>query len=194
MPEGLRERKAAQARLALKRSAFRLFKKKGFDATSVDEIADAADLSARTFFRYFASKEDVVFTQAEEDLAVIRGHVVAAPAGTPPFEVLEEAVVAYAAGLEGRREEMVVRFQLVAGSPVLQAKDRSQREAWAADLAAALGQRGGQGVSSDVHRLLAGMALSALSLGLQSWAEQDGAGNPADLIRVTLRSLHKEMA
>lgn len=57
----LRERKKAQTRLDLARAAVRLFQQKGFDACTVDDIVDAADYSRSTFFRYFGSKEDVVF-------------------------------------------------------------------------------------------------------------------------------------
>jgi AcrR family transcriptional regulator len=65
---GLRERKKAKTRAALQEHALRLFREQGYEATTVDEIADAAEVSPSTFFRYFPTKEDVVLYDALDPL------------------------------------------------------------------------------------------------------------------------------
>ncbi|MER7791056.1 TetR family transcriptional regulator [Streptomyces sp. NPDC097640] len=81
-PAGLRERKKRRTRAALVRSALELFTRNGYDHTTVDEIADAVDVSQRTFFRYFANKEEVAF--ATQDVA--ERHFFDALAGRPAEE------------------------------------------------------------------------------------------------------------
>ncbi|MFE2165675.1 TetR/AcrR family transcriptional regulator [Streptomyces sp. NPDC059447] len=90
---GLRERKKRRTRDALLRAALLLFLARGYERTTVDEITDAVDVSQRTFFRYFANKEEVAF--AVQDL--VESHFVAAlesrPAGEGPFEAMRAAVL-----------------------------------------------------------------------------------------------------
>jgi AcrR family transcriptional regulator len=70
MSEGLRERKKAKTRWAIQEHAMRLFGEQGYAATTVDQIAAAAEISPSTFFRYFATKEDVVVQDQYDDLFV----------------------------------------------------------------------------------------------------------------------------
>ncbi|UQX01029.1 TetR family transcriptional regulator [Streptomyces sp. RerS4] len=90
---GLRERKKRRTRDALLRSALLLFVSQGYEETTVDEITDAVEVSQRTFFRYFANKEEVAF--AVQDL--VESHFLAAlrdrPAAETPFQAMRGAVL-----------------------------------------------------------------------------------------------------
>ncbi|MGW4028167.1 TetR family transcriptional regulator [Streptomyces sp. NPDC004838] len=91
---GLRERKKQRTRDALARAALELFTTKGFEQTTVDEIAEAAEVSQRTFFRYFASKEEAAFAVQ----TLIESQFVAAvrerPAAEGPFDAMRNGVLA----------------------------------------------------------------------------------------------------
>ncbi|MFF5259081.1 TetR family transcriptional regulator [Actinomadura viridis] len=123
-PAGRRERKKQRTREALVDAAFRLFSEKGFDATTVEEIADAVDVSSRTFFRYFASKEDVALTFQEEQHDAMLAELAARPADEPVLTALRRTAVTIAKACESGEMGMdPERFQcmmtLTADSPTL---------------------------------------------------------------------------
>ena len=83
--QGLRERKKAKTRAAVQRHALRLFKEQGYDNTTVEQIADAAEISPSTFFRYFPTKEDVVLYDAMDPILI--AEFAAQPAELSPAAV-----------------------------------------------------------------------------------------------------------
>ena len=74
-PLGLRERKKQQTRLAIEQAALRLFAEQGFAATTIPQIAEAADVSPRTVSSYFPAKEDLVFHESLQHLEQLRDHL-----------------------------------------------------------------------------------------------------------------------
>jgi AcrR family transcriptional regulator len=91
--ETLRERKKQRTREALLRVAIELFTTRGYEQTTVDDIADAVEVSQRTFFRYFAGKEDAALALDEMTVAHFVDAVRARPAHEPPLEALRQAVL-----------------------------------------------------------------------------------------------------
>ena len=89
---GRRDRKKKETRQALRDAAHRLFAEKGFSQTTVDDIAEAADVSRRTFFRYYASKDDLLRSDVSDLLPVMLGALRARPAGEPSFAAILAAL------------------------------------------------------------------------------------------------------
>ena len=127
---GLRERKKQRTRDAIQREAMRLFRERGYDATTVEQIAEAAEISPSTFFNYFPTKEDVVFHD-ETDPAVARIFL-----SRPPDEPLGVALRRTMAEVSqltlAHREMHLERAQLMEEVPALRARiwedmQRSQR-------------------------------------------------------------------
>lgn len=125
MSQGLRERKKAQTRETIVRCAMQLFDERGFDATTIADIAEAADIAPRTFFGYFPSKEAVVFFDFEDDFASFAAHLRGRPEGQTAFEALRAWIVDLIRlaeeddGMERRRR------RLIADTPALDAHDRA---------------------------------------------------------------------
>ena len=88
--QGLRERKKAKTRVAVQRHALRLFKEQGYDNTTVEQIADAAEISPSTFFRYFPTKEDVVLYDAMDPILIAEFE--AQPAELSPIQAMRRAI------------------------------------------------------------------------------------------------------
>ncbi|WP_345526241.1 TetR family transcriptional regulator [Nocardioides endophyticus] len=140
MGEGRRERHKQDTRVALEDAALRRFALDGYDETSVDSIAADAGVSARTFFRYFATKDEVLDMGREERQADLRA-VVAAAEGSG-LAVVRAAVTELAAGFAEDRERMMLRQRAAASSPLLRGRLFDTLASWERTLALALHQRG----------------------------------------------------
>lgn len=144
---GLRERKKARTRDAIAAAAIDLFERKGYDATTVDEIAEAADVSPRTFFRYFDSKVDVIMGRKtgpggdpDDDLAFRLG---TRPPEEGPVEATRQVLREELVGALTEDPLMVRQIRLMLGTPSLQPIAREHfnehHDEMAADFAARMG-------------------------------------------------------
>lgn len=114
---GLRERKKARTREAIMAAAFDLFDRHGFAATTVGQIADAAQVSPRTFFRYFPAKDDVVFDGFDDALGLWADALRSAPAGTSLGEAMRRATLAVVHLMTA--EDAARRLALIGAEPPL---------------------------------------------------------------------------
>jgi AcrR family transcriptional regulator len=175
---GLRERKKARTREALQEAAMDLFTRQGFDGTTVEEIADACEVSPRTFFRYFPTKEDVLFADADTRRDRLLAVLAEQPADAPTFAALEAAMHALALDYRDDRAALVARSKVVQGSPQLQAYKAEHQHGWEAVVVDALERRSrehGRPVPREELQLLTAVATAAMRVSLDVWvAEPDG--------------------
>lgn len=178
-PLGLRERKKRRTREAIRREAYRLFREQGYDATTIEQIAEAAEVSPSTFFRYFPTKEDVVLTD-EYDPLIMR-LIREGPPDRTFIETLRSAVIGpLKVVMETEREEMITRMQLLVGVPALRARSAQQQtEGWRllADLYA---ERTGRSRADRHLRYAAAAVGAALNEAMLSWAEDGCVGSPSE--------------
>ncbi|GLX01248.1 TetR family transcriptional regulator [Microtetraspora sp. NBRC 16547] len=103
---GLRERKKQKTRIALIDAALDLFLSQGYDITTIDQIAAAVDVSPRTFFRYFASKEEVALSLCRDGQEIFQSELAARPAEETPYQAVSQAIRAMLTALrEGDPDE-----------------------------------------------------------------------------------------
>ncbi|MGO8686632.1 MAG: TetR family transcriptional regulator [Candidatus Dormibacteria bacterium] len=121
---GLRERKKAKTRAVIQQEAMRLFRERGYDGATVEDIAEAAEVSPSTFFRYFPTKEDVVLRDDYDDLLIEA--FLAQPPDLPPLRAFREAlhgIVGFAAELSPDELELEqVRMSLSFTQPEVRAR------------------------------------------------------------------------
>jgi AcrR family transcriptional regulator len=183
---GLRERKKAETRRSIQEHALRLFLDKGYDATTVEEIAAAAGVSHMTFFRYFPTKQAVVENDDYDPLIaeVIR----ARPAGEPPLTAIHRALSAALRAMPAAEmSTLLTRARLISGVPALRAGQLDAQRATRALFAEATAGRGALSVFE--RQVLAATALTALAVAIDEWVAGDGRSFLPDLIDTAFAAL-----
>ncbi len=140
---GLRERHKHSTRRSLEDAALELFARDGFDATTVEMIAAAANVSPRTFFRYFASKDDVLNPEREVRQAALREAIRDLPASLSDLEAAAAAFGALCPAFEAERDRMQQRRAAAASSAALRGRVQDVVHSWQRALLQALAERRG---------------------------------------------------
>ena len=167
---GLRERKKARTRAAIREHALRLFREQGYEATTVDQIADAADVSPSTFFRYFPTKEDVVL---QDDLDVLAIEAFEAqPAELSPVAAFRAAARSAFASFG---EEELVRLRettaLILTVPEVRAKAMDEFTRTIGVIAGAVARRSGRDPDDFAVRNLAGAIVGVIMAATMPWSD-----------------------
>ena len=171
---GLRERKKAKTRAAIQDHALRLFQARGYDATTVEQICEAAEVSESTFYRYFPSKPDVVLGDEFDPLIVAAFE--AQPAELTPLQALRAAFRTVFAQLSPeQRDEQRQRTSLALAVPELRGGMLDQFMEAMQLLADAVAARTGQPADSLAIRTLAGAVVGAVMLTLNDDPDADMA-------------------
>jgi AcrR family transcriptional regulator len=175
-PQGLRGRKKARTRLAIQDAALVLFVEKGFEATTVDEIAERAEVSKATFFRYFATKGEVIFSEEGYGQEELRSAIVDRPAEEAPLIAVSRAIrVEWLPALDPQRFARQTRA--AATSPVLRGLSADLAVRWQQGVAAALAERAGIDAPDARCRLVASLVFTALSSAVNAWVHGDGTSD-----------------
>jgi len=178
-----RDRKKAATRQEIMTAALRLFGRKGFENTTVEEIAAAAEVAPRTFFRYFPTKVDVLFADHHERVALLRDTLANRPRGQSVPEAVRQAALAGAERVVAEPSLFLTRSRLVDSVPAARAHGR-RLDADYEDViaeAVAAGRDGDQ--RADVEaRTIGRAAWSAVGAARDAWLASDAQLDPRGLI------------
>jgi AcrR family transcriptional regulator len=171
---GLRERKKAKTRAAIQQHALRLFRDQGYPQTTVDQIADAAEVSQSTFFRYFPTKEDVVLYDDYDPQLIAAFH--AQPADLSPIEALRGAMRAVLGELPTDELDLErERGALIFAVPALRARFMDQFAATIGMIAELIATRTGRDAEDPLVRNFAGAVIGVALASTQTVVEDPRA-------------------
>ena len=161
MSIGLRERKKLKTRAAIQKEAMRLFMEKGYEATTIEEIAAAVEISPSTFFNYFPNKEDVVFEDELDPLLL--DAINAQPPDVNPIAALRNAMRSVFSQLTAEQDTVLrQRIRLMTSNPELRAALLNQFASQIDEIALVLAQRVGRSPDDFALRNLAGALLGVM--------------------------------
>jgi AcrR family transcriptional regulator len=170
----------------LTRAALELYRERGFDQTTVAEIAERAGLTERTFFRYFADKREVLFSGQDRLLEIYRTTIAGAPESATPIEMVAAALEAVAPVFPALGDFSRQRYAVVAAHPELQERELLKRASLATAVAEALRQRG---VTEPAASLAAESGVIAFKTAYTRWAGDPGAPDLVQLLHEAIGQL-----
>jgi AcrR family transcriptional regulator len=181
--DGLRERKKAETRRALSSAALRLAREHGPDRVTIEAIAEAAGVSPRTFFNYFASKDDAIVGVGPVEASELVRDLVEQPPDITPVAALRNMAVAAVARLEENADELWQRHQLTQEHPWLAARRIAAFAEVERRLAEEIARRTGRDLDRDPYPgLVVTAASGALKTAVSVWQERGRQDRLVDVL------------
>src|SRR5258708_40338043 len=188
LARGLRERKNQKTRESIQREAMRLIGKQGYEQTTIEQIADAVEISPSTFFNYFPSKEEVVFADDFEPL--IARLFLGRPRDEPMSVALRHAMMAVLPGVvDSDRDLMLARGRLALQTPALKGRLWQDLERTQDLVRTLIAERTGRDPEDFELRVIAGALVGALYAAVMEWTRQDGRADMMDLLNRALDTI-----
>lgn len=174
----LREQFKTTTRQELTRVGLELFLQQGFATTTIDQIVEPLGISKRTFFRYFATKEDLVVEWQTEMTPAFVDELNSRPRDEAPFKAVSETLLSLASRINTNPELALALMRLFKETPSLAGRDMERRMVWEQALTAALIEREGRTVTPRLKaRITVGMAMTAWTAALDEWYLGGGKAN-----------------
>lgn len=171
---GLRERKKQQTREAISSAALRLFAERGYDQTTLADIAGAAGVAPRTIFAYFDSKEDILLCDEMTFLGRLQQRLEQRPSGTTTVDVIRE----FLAAVGPPDEDSMLRKKILTANPVLQMKTHARLAVLEPMLADSIAKDLGSGPDDIRPLLIAASITTAFKSVRDRFAEAEAEGQP----------------
>ncbi|KTF38167.1 hypothetical protein LMG919_04210 [Xanthomonas vesicatoria] len=187
----LRERTRLAMRAEVSEVAFRLFAERGFDGTTVDQIAAEAGLSRTTFFRYFGTKEEIVLGRLVEIGHQIAAELVVRPQKERPWEALRRAFDVVTQAIDGDPERSLVMMRLLIDACALMTRDWEKTQGWQSLLAPEIARRlGADAPNAELQaNALVASAISCFDSATGSWAASEGKASLSALLDTAMATL-----
>ena len=179
-PTGLRERKKQKTKEAIQREAMRLFQDQGYDETTVEQVAAAAEISPSTFFNYFPTKEDVVLFDRYDPMVL--AFLLSRPADEPLSVGIRETLKSLDAVMDRDRDIILARAKLGLEVPALRARfweELTKAQDLFINLFAA--RTGRDGADYELRVLAMVLVTAAFEASLE-WVRRGGRGSMFDLV------------
>ena len=184
---GLMTRWGPDARGRLAKAAMELYAKRGYDQTTVAEIAERAGLTERTFFRHFADKREVLFVGSDDLRDLLVSAVAGAPSSAAPIEAVAAGLLAAGAAFNDERRDYSRRRQsIIAANAELRERELIKLAALASAIAETLRRRG---VADPAATLTAEAGIAVFRVAFERWVDADSELGWAELVRSSLAEL-----
>lgn len=192
--QGLRARKTERTRTQLAEGAVRLFLERGFDKTSIDDIVNEVEVSRRTFFRYFPSKEDVVLGWIDREAKMMLSDLEDSPPSENAFASMRRILSSYAGKLVNGPKSVIAIIRLLENARAVRTAYLEREQALQRGFTDLVARKLQTNAQSDIlPNLLVGIAFAAKRAAFDVWVARDGKVDLAALTEETFLRLEKEL-